>query len=51
MRSLLIAITVIFASFTVSADALSDKVAGGGKPSLGFATAVQGSRFYFIFFY
>ena len=40
MRSLLIAITLIFASFTVSADALSDKVAGGGKPSLGFATAV-----------
>jgi len=40
MRSLLITITIIFSSFTVSAQSLSEKVASGGKPSLGFATAV-----------
>ena len=40
MRSLLITITIIFSSFTVSAQSLSEKVASGAKPSLGFATAV-----------
>ena len=40
MRSLLITITIIFSSFTVSAESLSEKVASGQKPSLGFATAV-----------
>ncbi len=40
MRSLLIAITIIFSSFAVSAQSLSEKVAAGDKPSLGFATAV-----------
>ena len=40
MRSILIAITIVFTSFTVSAQSLSEKVAAGDKPSLGFATAV-----------
>ena len=40
MRSLLIAITIFFFSFAVSAQSLSEKVAAGDKPSLGFATAV-----------
>jgi len=40
MRSLLIAITIFFSSFAVSAQSLSEKVAAGDKPSLGFATAV-----------
>ena len=40
MRSLLITITIILSSFTVSAQSLSEKVASGEKPSLGFATAV-----------
>lgn len=40
MKSLLIAITIIFSSFSISAQSLSEKVAAGGNPSLGFATAV-----------
>lgn len=40
MRSLIIAITIIFTSFSINAESLSEKVAAGGKPSLGFATAV-----------
>ena len=40
MRSLLITITIIFSSFSISAQSLSEKVAAGGNPSLGFATAV-----------
>ena len=40
MRSLLITITIMLSSFTVSAQSLSEKVASGEKPSLGFATAV-----------
>ena len=40
MRSLLITITIILSSFSISAQSLSEKVAAGGKPSLGFATAV-----------
>ena len=40
MRSLLITITIIFSSFTISAQSLSEKVAAGENPSLGFATAV-----------
>ena len=40
MRSLLITITIIFSSFAISAQSLSEKVAAGEKPSLGFATAV-----------
>ena len=40
MRSLLITLTIIFSSFSISAQSLSEKVAAGGNPSLGFATAV-----------
>jgi|TARA_B100002052_G_scaffold129272_1_gene118612 polar amino acid transport system substrate-binding protein len=40
MRSLLITITIILSSFSISAQSLSEKVAAGGNPSLGFATAV-----------
>ncbi len=40
MRSLIIAITIILTSFSINAESLSEKVAAGGKPSLGFATAV-----------
>ena len=40
MRSLIIAITIILTSFSINADSLSEKVAAGEKPSLGFATAV-----------
>jgi polar amino acid transport system substrate-binding protein len=40
MRSLIIAITIILTSFSINAESLSEKVASGGKPSLGFATAV-----------
>ncbi len=40
MRSLIILIAIIFSSFSISAQSLSEKVAAGGKPSLGFATAV-----------
>ena len=40
MRSLIIAITIIITSFSINAESLSEKVAAGGKPSLGFATAV-----------
>ena len=40
MRSLIIATTIILTSFSINAESLSEKVAAGGKPSLGFATAV-----------
>ena len=40
MRSLLITLTIIFSSFSISAQSLSEKVAAGASPSLGFATAV-----------
>tara|TARA_B100000927_G_scaffold273626_1_gene252212 strand:+ start:3193 stop:4023 length:831 start_codon:yes stop_codon:yes gene_type:complete len=40
MRSLIIATTIILTSFSINAESLSEKVASGGKPSLGFATAV-----------
>ncbi len=40
MRSLIILTAIIFSSFSISAQSLSEKVAAGGKPSLGFATAV-----------
>jgi polar amino acid transport system substrate-binding protein len=40
MRSLLITLTIIFSSFSISAQSLSEKVAAGANPSLGFATAV-----------
>ena len=40
MRSLIIATTIILTSFSINAQSLSEKVAAGGKPSLGFATAV-----------
>ena len=40
MRSLIIGITIILTSFSINAESLSEKVAAGGKPSLGFATAV-----------
>ncbi len=40
MRSLLITLTIILSSFSISAQSLSEKVAAGGNPSLGFATAV-----------
>ena len=40
MRSLIIAVTIILTSFSINAESLSEKVAAGGKPSLGFATAV-----------
>jgi len=40
MRSLIIATTIILTSFSINAQSLSEKVASGGKPSLGFATAV-----------
>ena len=40
MRSLIIAISFILSSFSISAQSLSEKVAAGGNPSLGFATAV-----------
>ena len=40
MRLLIIATTIILTSFSINAESLSEKVAAGGKPSLGFATAV-----------
>jgi len=40
MRSLIIGITIILTSFSINAESLSEKVAAGEKPSLGFATAV-----------
>ena len=40
MRSLVILIAIIFSSFSISAQSLSEKITAGGKPSLGFATAV-----------
>ena len=41
LRSFMIAtVTVIFSCLAVNAATLTEKVAAGGNPSLGFATAV-----------
>ena len=40
MKSFLLFISIIFSSYAVSAQSLSEKVAAGKKPVLGFATEI-----------